>query len=141
MAGFETNGVELRQERGVHAASPDLLSGASFLHAALWLHRPVRRSERRAPLFSAIVLIALTGGLAGSRAAESEEPLRVVILHGANFFLPSTLIQEGALRETLVAGTKRRIEFYPEALETFRLPSVGYEPEYVALLQKKYSNI
>lgn len=45
------------------------------------------------------------------------------------------------MRDAVTTGAHRRVEFYPEALETFRLPSANYEPEYVALLKKKYADI
>src|SRR5262245_21799938 len=74
-----------------------------------------------------------------TRGEERDEPWRIVVLTGANFSIPASLLQDQAMRRTLVAGAHRRIEFYPEALETMRLFSGEYEPQFVAFLQKKYS--
>src|SRR5262249_4746481 len=72
-------------------------------------------------------------------SAVDETPLNVVVLHGINFFLPSNLAQDQAMRDSLVTGMSRRIEFYPEALES-RLMSRQYEAELVAFLQQKYKD-
>ena len=45
------------------------------------------------------------------------------------------------MRETLVSGANRRIEFYPVALELIQLRGVQFEQEFAALLRKKYQGI
>jgi signal transduction histidine kinase len=65
----------------------------------------------------------------------------VVVLSGANFPVPAGLVQDQALREAIIAGTTRRIEFLLEALEMFRLPRAESEPELVGFLRKKYHDV
>jgi hypothetical protein len=66
---------------------------------------------------------------------------KVVVLSGANFPVPAALVQDQALREGIIAGTSRRIEFFLEALEMFRLPRAESELEFVGFLRKKYYDV
>ena len=86
-------------------------------------------------------LCLVVGCINARGEAPAGDPYRVVILNSANFFLRSSFIQGQAIRDVFANGSNRRFEFYPEALETFRLPSAEFEPEYVAFLKKKYANI
>jgi signal transduction histidine kinase len=73
--------------------------------------------------------------------ATDRRPWQVVILPGANFLLPASMIQDGAMRNTLTAQAPRGVEFFPETLETMRLPDASFETAYVAYLREKYRSV
>jgi signal transduction histidine kinase len=73
-----------------------------------------------------------------ARPEPAPRPWRIVVLHGADFFLPSSVRQDWTLRETLLASSPRPIEFNAEALDAGRLDDGGFQPELVALLRRKY---
>jgi len=71
-------------------------------------------------------------------AAEDATPLRVLILLGSDYSLPASVVEANAIRATLAAGTRRRVEFYTEALDANRMPLAEYEADYAGFLQRKY---
>jgi len=71
-------------------------------------------------------------------AAEDAPPLRVLILLGSDYSLPASVVEANAIRATLAAGTRRRVEFYTEALDANRMPLAEYEADYAGFLQRKY---
>src|SRR5262245_18631637 len=74
-------------------------------------------------LFASIVLLALSSNFEAAAAEPDAPPLHIVVLTGANFFVPTSLIQDQALRDTILGGTSRRVEFFPEALDVLRAPN------------------
>jgi len=52
----------------------------------------------------------LPSGWSPAQPAVLEDPiLRVVILHNADYFLPASVLMDGALRETMTRESKRPI--------------------------------
>ena len=72
-----------------------------------------------------------------ARAAENEA--RVLILNGADPYLPAYVAVDAAMRASLAEETARRIVFFSETLDAQRFSMEALEPEYVALLTKKYA--
>jgi signal transduction histidine kinase len=70
--------------------------------------------------------------------AEEAPPLRVLILLGSDYTLPASVEEANAIRATLAAGTRRRVEFYTEALDANRMPLATYEADYAGFMQRKY---
>ena len=71
-------------------------------------------------------------------AAEEAPPQRVLILLGSDYTLPASMVETDAIRATLAAGTRRRVEFYTEALDANRMPLAEYEADFAGFLQRKY---
>ena len=99
----------------------------------------LRLKEFLPRLISGIGILIALGCELRADGQESNRVQRVVILSGANFFIHTSLIQDQAMLQALMAGSKRQIEFNPEAMDMLRLPSAEYEVEYVAFLKKKYA--
>ena len=73
------------------------------------------------------------------RAAEPET--RVLILNATDPYLPAYLVIDAAMRETLAKDTTRRFVYFSEPLDAQRFDWKQYEPEYLALLVKKYKGL
>jgi hypothetical protein len=71
-------------------------------------------------------------------AAEEAPPLRVLILLGSDYTLPASVAEADAIRATLAAGTRRRVEFCTEALDANRMPLAEYEADFAGFMQRKY---
>ena len=63
----------------------------------------------------------------------------VLILNGSDPYLPAYLAIDSAMRASLANETARRIVLFSESLDAQRFPVEALEPEYLALLTKKYS--
>ncbi len=72
-------------------------------------------------------------------AYAAEEEARVLILNGSDPYLPAYLAIDSSMRASLASETARRIVFFSESLDAQRFPVEALEPEYLALLSKKYS--
>jgi signal transduction histidine kinase len=71
-------------------------------------------------------------------AHAAEEEARVLILNGADPYLPAYLLIDGAMRASLANESARRIVLFSEPLDAQRLPVETVEPELLAVLRKKY---
>jgi signal transduction histidine kinase len=71
-------------------------------------------------------------------AGEDAPPLRVLILLGSDYTLPASVAEANAIRAALEAGSRRRVEFYTEALDANRMPLAEYEADYAGFMQRKY---
>lgn len=70
----------------------------------------------------------------------AETTWRVVLLNNADFLLPASAIMDQALRETFVRESPHSVEFFGEALDSFRHPR-DIDDELHALLRKKYKDV
>ena len=101
--------------------------------------RLAQRVVRRVTL-AAWLLVAFLGLCAAAVPAHAaEEEARVLILNGADPYLPAYLAIDSAMRASLAQETARRIVFFSEPLDAQRFPVEALEPELLALLAKKYS--
>jgi hypothetical protein len=73
----------------------------------------------------------------GSYAAP-QSPARVLIMFSGHRVVPAALAAERELRAVLDAGSPRPVEYYNEAVDEHRHPSLQYEPAFVAYLKVKY---
>ena len=71
-------------------------------------------------------------------AYAADEEARVLILNGIDPYLPAYLAIDGAMRASLAKDEARRIVFFSEALDGQRFSPEALEPEFLALLEKKY---
>jgi len=71
-------------------------------------------------------------------AYAADEEARVLILNGIDPYLPAYLGIDGAMRASLAKDEARRIVFFSEALDGQRFSPEALEPEFLALLEKKY---
>jgi len=85
-------------------------------------------------LMMALVLCCLTVPL---RATEDET--RVLTLYGVDPYLPPFLAMDKAMRESVAGEPGKRIHFFSESLDSQRIALETLEPEFVALLARKYS--
>ena len=76
--------------------------------------------------------------VSSARGAQTAEPLRVVILHGAHMLLPGSIVQEKSVRETMIGGGSRSIEFYSESFDAARLSGSQFVGPFGTLLQENY---
>ena len=88
-----------------------------------------------------VFMLRIAAALYGpaNAADTTARTLNVVVLHSGSFFLPASYDLDQGLREAMGALTPRHIEFYLEALETYRLREFG-EDELGAHLRKKYQD-
>lgn len=66
---------------------------------------------------------------------------RVLILNGLDPYLPAYQAIDGAMRANLAEETHRRIALYSELLDAQRFDTESLEPEFLALLSKKYRSL
>ncbi len=83
--------------------------------------------------------IVLALCVSGASADEPRDEARVLILNGVDPYLPAYLAIDEAMRASLHEDGTRRIVFFSEALDAQRFSIEALEPEYLALLRKKYS--
>jgi signal transduction histidine kinase len=87
-------------------------------------------------LITALMLCCLAGPL---HAAEGEA--HVLVLNGADPYLPVTLAIDKAIRANLSSEMDRRVAFFAESLDAQRFSQATLEPELVALFAKKYHEL
>jgi signal transduction histidine kinase len=83
--------------------------------------------------------IALAGLASPLRAVEPET--RVLILNATDPYLPAYRVIDAAMRETLAKDTTRHFAYFSETLDAQRFDWKQYEPEFLALLAKKYKGL
>ena len=83
------------------------------------------------------LLLVLCGNGLAAHAAQDEA--RVLILNGSDPYLPAFLIIDSAMRATLDRAGARRVVLFSEPLDAQRFPAESLEPEFLALLAKKYA--
>jgi signal transduction histidine kinase len=83
------------------------------------------------------ILVTLFPAMSRVQPVGAGTPWRVVILHNADFLLPTSIIMDQTLREVLIREASRPIELHGETLDQLRYPH-EIEPELVSLLRKKY---
>jgi len=86
-----------------------------------------------------VIIAALCVVATPLHAAERET--RVLILNGTDPAIPSFLLGDAAMRETLARNPTQRFQFFSEALDTYRFAFADYEQEFLALLRKKYKGV
>jgi signal transduction histidine kinase len=96
-------------------------------------------SPVRALIRAALAALALCCAALPARAVD--EAARVVILNGSDPYLPAYLVIDSAMRATLAAPGARPVVLFSETLDAQRFPVDTLEPEYLALLAKKYSQV
>jgi signal transduction histidine kinase len=83
--------------------------------------------------------IALAGLASPLRAVEPET--RVLILNATDPYLPAYQVIDAAMRKTLAKDTTRHFAYFSETLDAQRFDWKQYEPEFLALLAKKYKGL
>ena len=92
-------------------------------------------------LVAVVLPAALSNPVASVAAPDPEKPLAILTLNGGDPYLPAYIALERAIRDTIVAGAGRPVEFYTETLDMLRFPRGQFEPEIQALLYKKYQDL
>ena len=78
--------------------------------------------------------------LLSAQAAYADElPKKVLIFSSDYHFVPANMLLDQAVNSTVKKGLPEGVQFFYEALDTFRIPNDQYEEELVRLLQRKYS--
>jgi PAS domain S-box-containing protein len=75
-----------------------------------------------------------------ARAAEVEEPYRVLMLRSTSQYLPATVLQDRGMRAAFAAESSRRVEFFVETMDTMWFDRSEIEPEFLSLFRKKYGS-
>jgi hypothetical protein len=95
----------------------------------------------KVPVVAAAWLQIMLGAFflgAAAPAHDAGEEARVLILNGADPYLPAYLAIDGAMRASLANESARRVVFYSEPLDAQRFPVEALESEFLALHRKKY---
>jgi len=77
--------------------------------------------------------------LSAQVASADELPKRVLIFTSDDNSVPGNMLLANAVRSTVRKGLPEGVQFFYEALDTFRISTDKYEEEMVRLLQRKYS--
>lgn len=85
-------------------------------------------------------LLLLSASLAQPARLADDITWRVVVLNNADFLLPASALMDQSLRETVTREAPHSVEFFGEALDSFRHPH-DIDAELHTLLQKKYSGV
>jgi signal transduction histidine kinase len=93
----------------------------------------------RQRIAAAACILGVVSALGTSPVLAAGDEARVLILNGADPYLPAYLAVDAAMRASLADETARRIVFFSETLDAQRFSVEALEPEYVALLTKKYA--
>jgi signal transduction histidine kinase len=101
-----------------------------------WL-KPVRADR-----WAWIVMLTFSGWIcwADVRAADFEEPFRVMILSNSRQYVPATILQDRGMREAFAASGTRNVELFLEIMDTVSFNRSEIEPEFLSLLRKKYES-
>ena len=70
-----------------------------------------------------------------------EEEAHVLILNGLDPYLPAYIVIDGAMRASLANERTRRVVVFSESLDAQRFPLQTLEPEFPALLAKRYGGL
>jgi signal transduction histidine kinase len=79
--------------------------------------------------------------MSAAPALAAEKEVRVLILNTADPYLPGHMVIENAMRVKLAGDTTRQVTYFFESLDAYRFPIEALEPEFLALLSKKYSTL
>jgi len=79
-------------------------------------------------------------GQANARAADVEEPFRVMILRNTSQYLPAGILQDRGMREAFAAKGTRNVELFVETMDTMWFDRSEIEPEFLSLFRKKYGS-
>src|SRR6185369_9789999 len=77
--------------------------------------------------------------LSAQAASADELPKKVLIFSSDDHSVPGNVLLTKAVRSTVRKGLPEGVQFFYEALDTFRISTDKYEEEMVRLLQRKYS--
>ncbi|CAG9166798.1 Adaptive-response sensory-kinase SasA [Cupriavidus respiraculi] len=88
----------------------------------------------------AILLLLLWLQAIAFCAPAQARPWRVVILPGADLSQPAASQQVHELRAVLNAAAPQGVEFYVDALDSYRFDAASMTPHFVQLLKAKYAN-
>jgi len=89
-----------------------------------------------------LVALSVTPAIASEQAPSAdEEARRVVILNGADPYLPAFVALDRGVREAIVAGSEAPVGFHAETLDMFRFPQSRIDGDLLALLRKKYRGL
>ena len=104
---------------------------------ALNVHPSIRRIATTAHVLWLVAMLCL----AASRARAADDEARVLVLNALDPYLPAYLAIDAAMRASLSEETSRHIVLYSELLDGQRFPGESLEPEFLALLTKKYRKV
>ena len=85
--------------------------------------------------------LAFAFGTIASADRHMLPPWRVVVLYGQDFLMPHVALNNQALRQVLDADASRPIDIYSDAVDTHRFNGRDLEPEFLALMRKKYAGV
>src|SRR5262252_1030054 len=87
------------------------------------------------------LLVAAVYGVIQASAAycAPDTPARVLVMFSGHRLLPAAVTTEQSFRATLDSGSTRPIDYYYEAVDEHRNPSLQYESAFVSYLTEKYS--
>lgn len=103
--------------------------------ACVNVHRSELKSEtRRFILFSILGLYLLLPVVAVAQSPTK----RVLVVASYDLNRPAVNVFMQAMRSTIVAGSKERVEFFYEFQENTRIPTDKYEAAMVSYMQRKY---
>jgi signal transduction histidine kinase len=89
-------------------------------------------------LFLAIFVIFLSLPANGDEA--SDGPVNVMLLYTGELFLPAAIVQDTALRQAFINGTRRSISFHLETLQAGSLTNREFEVELADFIRRKYQD-
>lgn len=105
------------------------------------------REHRKAMLAAVACALSISGTLNASASStlSTGEEAHVLILNTADTYLPGHVVIENAMRESLDRDVTEHVAhvahvaYFFEYLDAYRFPIEALEPEFLALLGKKYS--
>ncbi|HYU97205.1 MAG TPA: ABC transporter substrate binding protein [Pyrinomonadaceae bacterium] len=104
------------------------------------LRRPIKMNLALALGKVLACLLITTLYLLSAQAASADElPKKVLIFSSDSHFVPGNMLLDQAVSSTVRRGSPEGVQFFYEALDTFRIPTDKYEEEMVRLLQRRYS--
>jgi formate hydrogenlyase transcriptional activator len=101
-----------------------------------------RRKPVRVARWVWIAMLTLSGWICcvDVKAADVEEPYRVMMLRNTSQYLPATILQDRGMREAFKAKGPRTVEFFVETMDTMWFDRSEIEPEFLSLFRKKYGS-
>jgi len=104
------------------------------------LRRPIKMNLALALGRVLACLLITTLYLLSAHAASADKlPKKVLIFSSDYHFVPGNMLLDQAVSQTVRRGSPEGVQFFFEALDTFRIPTDQYEEEMLRLLQRKYS--
>jgi len=88
----------------------------------------------------ALCALLLAGTCAAAQPPAQPPPTwRIVLIRSWDSLYPVNVVREAALREAIVEGAPRLVDFFPEEIDPLRFEA-DLERDFVALLQRKYQD-